>query len=143
MTANGERNNSMGLILARWVCSEFGGCQASLTPFSPDQEVELRVGAGEPYSVDEFMDGLPALALEVYTPARSTPSGSGEPVTTDQLRTILSFIDPTLDEEYARWVGIAKAIWFGQIWIYGDDPDWTELADDWCSGTPVAAKDRR
>ena len=103
-------------------------------PLFPDQEVELSVGAGEPYSVEEFMDGLPALALEVHTPLRSTQGGSGEPVTSDQLRTILSFIDPTLDEEYARWVGIAKALWCGQIFVIGEVPDWISLTDDWCSG---------
>ena len=78
------------------------------------------------------MDGLPALALEVHTPVRSTQGGSGEPVTFDQLRTILTFIDPTLDEEYARWVGIAK--WCGQIFVIGEEPDWVSLTDDWCSG---------
>ena len=103
-------------------------------PLFPDQGVELRVGAGEPYSVDEFMHGLPALALEVHTPVRSTQGGSGDPVTSDQLRTILSFIDPTLDEEYARWVGIAKALWCGQIFVIGEAPDWISLTDDWCSG---------
>ena len=134
MTANGERKNSMGPILARWESQRIWRVPGFPHPLFPDQEVELRVGAAEPYSVDEFMDGLPALALEVHTPVRSTQGGSGDPVTAEQLRTILSFINPTFDEEYARWVGIAKALWCGQIFVIGEAPDWMSLTDDWCSG---------
>ena len=82
------------------------------------------------YTMKEVTAGLPDLPPEEI---HSVSKQRGTPVTARQLVQMLSYIDPTFSDNHATWVGIAKAIRWGQLPCAGIS-DWIELLDLWCSG---------
>jgi len=87
----------------------------------------------ETLSYAEVTDGLPEPSTDRSDQAAQAPT-DGPPIAFAELRKALSFIDPTFDGDYNRWVGMAKAIRHGQIPIIEGDVDWLGLVDEWCSG---------
>jgi hypothetical protein len=60
---------------------------------------------------------------------------SDKPITLDQFRELLSYIDPTLKDYQEIWAGMALAIRYGELPVIStEEIDWEELLDDWCSG---------
>lgn len=85
------------------------------------------------YSYDVVTQGLPELPS---TECDSPPNGKAEarPISFDEFREVLSFIDPTFADDYNQWVGMAKSIYHGQIPYTEEGIDNEALVDDWCSG---------
>ena len=104
-------------------------------PLFPDEKVELIVGLPESYTVKSFERDLPVVpGDQKSTVGERKRANDTNPVDAAQLRQILSYIDPTFEGAYDLWVGITKAIKWGQFSIVGEQPDWVQLMDDWCSG---------
>lgn len=61
---------------------------------------------------------------------------SGQPISPDLLRVMLSYIDPTYDGASGQFVGIAKAVRWGEIPLTEEKNGdwWKDILDDWCSG---------
>ena len=103
--------------------------------FGPDEdgkEIHLL-----PKTFEHIVSGLPSLPPE---PEPSESVQTGEPVTEQMFRDMLSYIHPDLDGDQNRWLGIAKCIrWDAPIYLDdGETPneniDRDQLLDDWCSG---------
>jgi len=107
-------------------------------PEYSSQEVELYVSDSAmesiAYSLAELEAGLPQIAdtANAVTSVAVFPPGE---TTTAEFRHILSFINPSFNDDYNRWAGLAKVILSGQIPISDrDNYDGEALLDDWCSG---------
>lgn len=79
----------------------------------------------------ELLCGLPELSASPENRFQLAPTGY--PVAPQKLRAMLSYINPTFDGGNGTWVGIAKALLYGQLPVLGE-VDWEVLLDDWCSG---------
>lgn len=107
-------------------------------PAYPSQEVELLVSdhamAGGTYTAAELEAGLP---LEASSGNYVMPLAAHmrREISAAELCRLLSYIDPNMEDDYPRWVGLTKAIRYEQIPV--TDPDCfngDEIANDWCSG---------
>lgn len=78
----------------------------------------------------DVLAGLPA------DPARVASAPTGEPTSLAHFREVLSYIDPTFSGGDGDWVGMAKALRWGQLPVLGlgEQEDRDDLLDDWCSG---------
>lgn len=84
------------------------------------------------HTLSEIVAGLPDLPVEVE---RGPSTVSGMPVTLEQFREWLSYIDPTMKDDQGTWAGMALAIRYGELSIVSrEEIDWEELLVAWCSG---------
>lgn len=86
-----------------------------------------------PRSSADLLAGLPELPAKV----EALPSAvAGEPVTPPMLLAMLSHIDPTFAGDQMTWLGIAKALRWGQIPLteITEADAWENILDEWCSG---------
>ena len=84
-------------------------------------------------NLKEVTFNLPEAAVKDKPATKSQMRG--DPIELATFRTILSYIDPAMAEEQDQWVGMAKAIRWGQLQLTSDEGiDWNQLLDEWCSG---------
>jgi predicted P-loop ATPase len=107
-------------------------------PGYPAERVELLASdhamAGDVYAVRDLETGLPAES-QPSNSATALSANADREISTTEFCRVLSYIDPTMSDNYDRWVGLTKAIRHGQIPV--TDPDnysGDDIADDWCSG---------
>jgi hypothetical protein len=95
--------------------------------------VESVSGRMFPRSSSDLLAGLPEIPAKVET----LPSAvAGEPVTPPMLLAMLSYIDPTFAGDQMTWLGIAKALRWGQIPLTETikAEAWENILDEWCRG---------
>jgi hypothetical protein len=69
-----------------------------------------------PYTREEITEGLPPVEVESRASrVKDLNGGSFTNYTEEHLIEALSYIDPTYGEDDRQWVGITKAVWYGQI----------------------------
>lgn len=88
---------------------------------------------GDPYTVAQFEEGLPAEIKVSDTDYCEASIGNGPPIELAELEEVLSHIDPTMADDRCQWIGCTKAVVF-DIPIVERDVDREALADRWCSG---------